>query len=147
MELAMNLTGPELAKTRSEVESINSALSGGKAKEASPGKLGKEDFLKLLIMQLTHQDPTAPMKDTAFIAQMAQFSSLEQMTNVNKGLDKLMNLLQLNQAVGLLGRKVEVGDGSHIVEGTVEAVSGQDFPQLLVNGSYYDYGKLLKVLE
>ena len=49
----------------------------------------KNDFLKILITQLSHQDPTQPMDDKAFIAQMAQFSSLEQMTNMSTGFQKL----------------------------------------------------------
>ncbi len=146
MNFSMNLSAADLAKTKAEVESLNSAL-GQTATKKPHGTLGKEDFLKLLIMQLTHQDPTAPMNDREFIAQMAQFSTLEQMTNMSAEFGKLKNLLQLNQAVNLLGKKVEVTEGTKVVKGVVEAVSGQDFPQLLVDGSYYDYSQLSKVLE
>lgn len=62
-------------------------------------QLGKDDFLQLLITQLTHQDPTAPVKDQAFIAQMAQFSSLEQMKNMSSTL-KAMSEKQSGNLVG-----------------------------------------------
>ncbi|WP_213692464.1 flagellar hook assembly protein FlgD [Aminiphilus sp.] len=68
-------------------------------------ELGKDDFLKLLITQLTHQDPLNPMEDKEFIAQMAQFSSLEQLTNLNAGLESMTNFAMTN-AVNYIGRTV-----------------------------------------
>ena len=62
-----------------------SGLKGIEVRD-TPKQLGKDDFLKLLITQLTQQDPTNPMKDQDFIAQMAQFSSLEQMKNISSGI-------------------------------------------------------------
>jgi flagellar basal-body rod modification protein FlgD len=55
-------------------------------------KLGKDEFLKILTTQLQYQDPTAPLDSNAFVAQLAQFSSLEQMQNVNTSLDQLLTL-------------------------------------------------------
>ena len=52
--------------------------------------LDKDDFLKLLLTQLQNQDPTSPMDNTEFIAQMATFSSLEQMTNMNTTLESFL---------------------------------------------------------
>jgi len=68
-------------------------------------ELDKDDFLKLLITQLTHQDPLNPMEDKEFIAQMAQFSSLEQLTNLNAGLESMTNFVMTN-AVNYIGRTV-----------------------------------------
>lgn len=64
--------------------------------------LGKDDFLKLLITQLSHQDPTQPVSDQQFIAQMAQFSSLEQMQNIATGISKMGE----RQAYSLVGKFV-----------------------------------------
>lgn len=61
--------------------------------------LGKNEFLKLLVTQLQYQDPMNPMEDKDFIAQMAQFTSLEQMQNINAS-------MQMTQASSLIGMKV-----------------------------------------
>ena len=68
--------------------------------------LDKDDFLKLLLTQMQNQDPTSPMDNTEFIAQMATFSSLEQMTNMNTTLEKFLQtqnqnlLMTYSQLVG-----------------------------------------------
>ena len=59
-------------------------------KRTPSSTLGKDDFLKLLMTQLQNQDPSKPMEDTDFIAQMAQFSSLEQMTNMTSTFEKFV---------------------------------------------------------
>lgn len=67
-----------------------------------PKQLDRDDFLKLLVKQLTTQDPTAPVQDQQFIAQMAQFSALEQMKNMADGFQSMSN----RQAVNLVGKFV-----------------------------------------
>ena len=72
-------------------------------------KLGKHDFLKLLTTQLENQDPTNPMKDRKMVTQLAQFSELEEMTNVSKGMQELasgQNQTRMVQAVDFLGKSV-----------------------------------------
>lgn len=73
--------------------------------------LGKDDFLKLLITQLKYQDPMEPTDNKDFIAQMAQFSSLEQMTNMSNGFENLaafqesmLREMTVGQAVNMIGR-------------------------------------------
>jgi flagellar basal-body rod modification protein FlgD len=61
-----------------------------KSKENS---LGKDAFLQLLVTQMTHQDPTQPKADGEFIAQLAQFSSLEQLTEIQKTLAAMSTAL------------------------------------------------------
>jgi len=77
-------------------------LSNHKApvKETGNSMLGKDAFLKLLITQLQNQDPTNPMDDREFIAQMAQFSSLEQMQNMTKAMESLLLSQQQSQLMG-----------------------------------------------
>lgn len=144
MSLNVMLSSAELAAVNREVDAYNKALNAGTTAPAG-GELGKDDFLKILITQLSHQDPTEPMKDQEFIAQLAQFSSLEQMSNVSEEIAKVAALLAKSQAVSLLGRIVEVAAGGQVVEGMVEEVSGGEFPQILVNGLFYDASQVQKV--
>ena len=144
MDIRLSLTPQDQARVAEEVGAFNRTLNDGKGLKVNAA-LDKNDFLKILIAQLSHQDPTQPMDDKAFIAQMAQFSSLEQMTNMSDGLAKVANLVAKSQAVGLLGNAVEVFNGAETVSGIVDAVTGGDFPQILVNGQYYDYSQVQKV--
>lgn len=58
------------------------------------GQLGQDAFLKLLVTQLRHQDPTKPVADTEFIAQLAQFSSLEKLTEIADSMNSLQAVFQ-----------------------------------------------------
>jgi len=72
--------------------------------------LGKDEFIKILIAQLQNQDPLNPMDDREFIAQMAQFSSLEQMMNMSKTLERFVESQQdgrMVQYTHLIGKQVE----------------------------------------
>jgi flagellar basal-body rod modification protein FlgD len=84
--------------------------------------LGKDDFLHLLITQLQHQDPLNPADSTEFTAQLAQFSSLEQLSNVNGNLVQLQNLetsTNNSQAVSLLGKEITAnGNFLKLADGT-----------------------------
>ena len=79
-------------------------------KMADDGVLGKDDFLMLLIAQLSAQDPLDPMGAQDFSAQLAQFSGLEQMTNVNTNLEilqKLQTASKNTSSLNLIGKTVE----------------------------------------
>ena len=105
-------------------------------------ELGKDDFLKLLITQLSNQDPTSPMEDTQFISQMAQFSSLEQMTNMSTSFAKMADYLNSQEAAGTLGKTVELDIGDTTVQGIVEGATRGENPQVMVNGMYYSMDKI-----
>lgn len=137
------MSAEQTARTQMQADAFNKALGD---LDVSQG-LGKDDFMKILITQLTHQDPTEPMKDTEFIAQMAQFSTLEQITNMTQDFSKLAGILSTSQALGLLGRTVELFDGENMITGVVEEVSGRETPLVLVNGRYYDFERVEKIRE
>jgi flagellar basal-body rod modification protein FlgD len=114
-------------------------------------KLGKQDFLKLLMAQLQNQDPMKPMDDTQMIAQMAQFSALEATQSLQATIQTSNNMQTVAQAGGLIGKYVqsEQADGTSILG----AVSGVNFtstdgvtsPTLVVNGKDVDYSSIRKV--
>lgn len=83
----------------------------GDEKKQSQSSLDKDSFLKLLVAQMTHQDPTNPMQDTEFVAQLATFNSLEQQINTNKNLEALVQL-NSSSAVGYIGRLVSYTDAA-----------------------------------
>ncbi len=110
------------------------------------GDLGKDEFLQLLVCQMKNQDPLEPEKDTDFIAQLAQFSALEQMQNLN---DTALN----SQAFGLVGKYVLLNTES--TNGNVTEISGVvDYitmkngeAQLSVNGQLYPLDSLVEVKD
>lgn len=79
-------------------------------KTTGSGELGKDAFLKILMTQLQNQDPTKPMDDAQFISQMAQFSSLEQMTNLTKAFEEFAGVQQQSQMIefsNFVGKEVK----------------------------------------
>ncbi len=98
-----------------------------------PDELGRDEFLQLLVTQLRYQDPLSPADPEEFAAQLAQFSALEQLLNVNENLEALgdsdatvASLLNDTAAMGALGRKVvAVGDQFEVDGSGAEAVTVQ----------------------
>tara|TARA_B100000674_G_scaffold460133_1_gene437925 strand:+ start:456 stop:1043 length:588 start_codon:yes stop_codon:yes gene_type:complete len=93
----------------------NSLVSGLEAtykpkREVPDQTLDKDDFLELLLVQMQNQDPLEPMDNTESIAQMAEFSALEQMTNLNTSMDTLLtafNNTSKSNALSMIGRNAE----------------------------------------
>ena len=101
--------------------------------------LGKDDILNLLITQLTHQDPLDPIDDTEFIAQMAQFSTLEQITNVASSMDNLLKMARLS-AESYVGKEVIYYDedkGTYLQSLVRSAIFDDDKVYLELNDGKY----------
>jgi flagellar basal-body rod modification protein FlgD len=113
------------------IPSLNST-PGAKTQAASGANsaMGKDQFLKLFVAQLQHQDPMNPMQDSDFMGQMASFSTLEQVSN-------LASENARSNAIGLLGRTVTYTDKDGVDHtGAVEKVSTKDGkPSLTVGGA------------
>ena len=144
VQSAFKLSAEEQSNVNKFVHDFNNTLNPGRKPQQN---LGKDDFLKILITQLSYQDPAAPMEDKEFIAQMAQFSSLEQMTSMAADFAKLTAMITGTEASSSLGRNVELTDGERTVQGTVKAVTRGDTPRVLVNGAYYDWNQVRRVFE
>ena len=149
MALQSVMSTQEKAAAATMVDTANKKLAGELNKSSvQPGQdLGKEDFLKILLTQLAHQDPTAPMEDKEFIAQMAQFSSLEQMTNMAADFSKMARMLRVTEASSAMGKSVELSQGDETVKGVVRAVTRDDMPQILVNDKYYPWDQVTTVFD
>jgi flagellar basal-body rod modification protein FlgD len=120
-------------------------------RENKGDNLGKEDFLKLLVAQLTQQDPTNPMQDTEFIAQLATYSGLEQQMNMNKNLETLIagnNANTAASAVSLIGTVVGyTGEDGSLKTGLVsflDIVDGE-VNLYLADGSYVPFKNVEQV--
>lgn len=85
--------------------------------------LAQEDFLRILLTQLRFQDPLKPVDNQEFVAQLAQFSALEINRQSGEKLDTLLAITGGSQALGLVGRSVEVTGNAGAGAGTVTAVS------------------------
>ncbi|HTH47188.1 MAG TPA: flagellar hook capping FlgD N-terminal domain-containing protein [Candidatus Limnocylindria bacterium] len=109
--------------------------------------LGQDDFLKLLVAQMSSQDPLNPQKDTDFIAQMAQFSTLEQSRTMGQDVAALRSQQDFSQAYSLIGQSVSLQvDKDTTAQGTVDAVTiTAGKPQIVVNGTGYDLSQVLSV--
>lgn len=108
--------------------------------------LGQDEFLKLITVQLAHQDPMKPMEDTSFIAQMAQFTSLEQSSQMSRDMAALRSDMNLQSATALLGREVTITTKDGDVTGTVDTIDNStDTVRVSVGGQLYPFSNVVRV--
>lgn len=130
------------------VESIGSVLSSPET-QIQQTTLGQNDLFDILLTQLTYQDPLKPLDNQEFIAQLAQFTSLEQTRQSNENLDALLTMESANQAVSLIGNEVQVDSEKGGVIGTVTTITfNQGIPYLVVkldDGSFLNQVSLSQI--
>lgn len=98
--------------------------------------IGMQDFLNILLTQLTYQDPLKPMDNKEFMAQLAQFTTLGQTQELNTKIDALLSTQASMQSIGLIGRTVQVTTDAGTQTGTVTSLSwAGETPQLGVTTS------------
>src|SRR5690554_6033558 len=99
-----------------------------KGSDALRTELDKDAFFMLLITQMRHQDPLSPMENTEFIAQIAQFTSLEQMSNLNETMENYIKIQAISQGSSLIGKTIETlpDENGNFVKGRVKGVSYED---------------------
>ena len=113
------------------------ASSGTGTAALQSAGLNQQDFLQVLMTQLSYQDPLQPMDNSQFLAQLAQFSTLGLMQQQNTDTETLLSIQSATQTVGLLGKSVQVSTSSGQEIGTVSEVTFQTdgTPQLTVTMS------------
>lgn len=99
------------------IDALGATGTSGTTLQASG--ISQEDFFRILVAQLSFQDPLKPIDNEAFIAQIAQFTSLEQARQTNDNIASLLTVQASTQAIGLIGRTVEVASAAGSVVGTV----------------------------
>ncbi len=112
------------------------AANASSTTAAQKQTLGAQDFLKLLTVQLQTQDPLDPMKDTDFIAQMANFTSLEQMRELTSSFGEFQEQQQRMAAQAYLGKEVTLADN---VSGIVTAIEQAEDGSLIISVGEHAY--------
>ena len=109
------------------------AATGTGAQETATSAfgLGFDALLKIILTQLTYQDPLKPMDNFQFVSQLAQFSQIQIGQTTNERLETLVTAQGNLQAASLLGRKVDIGAGAGVVTGTVTAIAFDNGSPLL----------------
>ena len=125
---------------------VNISETSQETEKKTGSALDKDDFLMLLVTQMKYQDPLEPESNTEYVAQLAQFSSLEQMQNLNSTATN-------TSAYTLVGKQVRIRETSETgaekeVQGMVEYVKMQNGkPYVSVNGEMYSYDDIVEVID
>lgn len=102
---------------------ISMATAVGSTGAGQSSNIGIQDFLKILTSQLNNQDPLKPVDNQEFVAQIAQFATLEQSRQLNAKIDAMLSSQASTQSIGLLGKTVDASSGGRLISGRVSALS------------------------
>ncbi|MBN2735445.1 MAG: flagellar hook assembly protein FlgD [Spirochaetales bacterium] len=138
------ISGENYNRLKMQVDNYNKTVGQGREMKQ---ELDKDAFLTILLQQLTHQDPTKPMEDKEFIAQMAQFSSLEQMKNMTAEMAKISQMVNQNSAISMLGKTVEVFDGKEMLTGKVDKISNAELGLIYIDGQSFEISQVQNIIE
>lgn len=137
------------------ISGINSGYGTGSL--TGQTSMGKEDFLKLMLAQLQNQDPLNPMEGTEFASQLAEFTSLEQLINLNKAMDTSINAdYFLSQSINntlaatLIGKEVKLSGNSFQNNGAENTTLGYNLStqaSICTIKIYNESGQLVKTIE
>lgn len=114
------------------VESIGTVLQSPEP-QLRKASIGQDDLFKIMLTQLSYQDPMKPLDNKEFIAQLAQFSNLEQNQEINEKITALLTLQAATQSIGLIGKTVEVQTQTGNGIGNVTAITfNRGEPQMTI---------------
>lgn len=112
-----------------EVAPISAVPPGGSAPPsaqttaANAFGLGFQDLLRIVLTQLTYQDPLKPVENFEFVSQLAQFTQIQQSETSNDHLQSMLNAQSTSEATSMLGRQIDIPSGSSVLTGLVKSIS------------------------
>lgn len=138
-------------KVTSSVSKVNKEtgkIESDKVSETAGGELDKDAFLQLLVAQMKYQDPLEPTDNTEYVSQLANFSSLEQMQNMNASLENMSLASDLQRASNLVGKFASVKVGDQTITGKVDSVEYKDGTAYLsIEGKKYALSQLSESID
>jgi len=151
MDLTNNLTSTVVnGKLTSSTTKVNSdgKIQSNEVSTVAGGELDKEAFLSLLVAQMQYQDPLEPTDNTEYISQLANFSSLEQMQNMNDSMNNVSKASDLQRASSLVGNYVTVTHNYQDITGKVDSVKIKDGDAyLIIRDTEYPLSELKEALD
>ena len=138
----------KVVSSYSKVDKNTGKVESDEVSDTAGGKLDKDAFLQLLVAQMKYQDPLEPTDNTQYVSQLASFSSLEQMTNMNESLANMSMASDLQRASNLVGKFASVDVNGQTITGKVDTVEYKDGTAYLsIEGEKYPLSSLVESID